>query len=215
MNIRILLILCLGLLATGCATSRGVIDVTAPETANPQTGVAVAVVEVKDRRAFQIDPPRPSIPSLKNNEIGDRTITSRAIARKRNSYGMGLGDILLPEGKTVDGLVRDILENALRNAGYVVVSEGSPDYASARMLRADVRQFWGWMTPGFWQITLEFEAQLTLEGDWPVAEGSRDIFSRSEVGGMAATDGLWTQLFDTGTAELTDRIATAISRPPQ
>ena len=81
MNIRILLVLCLGLLATGCATSRGVIDVTAPETANPETGVAVAVVEVKDRRAFQIDPPRPSIPSLKNDEIGDRTITSRAIAR--------------------------------------------------------------------------------------------------------------------------------------
>ena len=83
------------------------------ETNNPSTGDAIKFVRVSDLRQFQIDPPQPDISSLMNDEIDDPLITSRAIARKRNSYGMALGDILLPEGKTVMKLVEAALPRDL------------------------------------------------------------------------------------------------------
>lgn len=215
MNIRIIAVLCLGFIATGCATSRGIVDVRVPETANPDTATLVKITEVRDLRVFQIKPPRPSIPSLKNDEIGDKSITRRAIARKRNSYGMGLGDILLPPEKSVDQLARSALENALRESGYAVVSEGEPGYESARALSADIEKFWSWMNPGFWTITLRFEAQVILKGDWPVDEGKREIYSRSMTSGMAATTGLWEEVFNTGIAEFTDSVKGVINAPPK
>jgi len=213
MLVRIVMVLCLGLLASGCAVSRSVIDVAAPEIANPAAGVAVKVTEVRDRRAFQIDPPQPSIPSLKNEEqTGDPAITSRAIARKRNTYGMALGDILLPPEKSVAGLTRSALENALRNAGYTVLSQGDPGYDSAPALTADIRKFWGWMNPGAWEITVTFEADLKLEGDWPVAPPNREIYSRSTASSMVGTESLWKELFDKGIADLTEQVTAAIQK---
>ena len=82
----------------GCATTRGVMDVQEEVSANPETGIAVKFARVTDARRFEIDPRQADIPSLKNDEIDDPAITSRAIARKRNSYGKALGDILLPGG---------------------------------------------------------------------------------------------------------------------
>lgn len=215
MNIRIIAVLCLGFLAAGCATSRGVVDVRVPETANPDTANLVKITEVRDLRVFQIKPPQPSTPSLKNDEIGDKSITRRAIARKRNSYGMGLGDILLPPEKSVDRLVKSALENALRESGFAVVSEGEPGYESARALTADIEKFWSWLSPGFWKITLQFEAQIVLKGDWPVDEGKREIYSRSMASGMAATTGLWEQVFNTGIAELIASVKGVINAPPK
>ncbi|MCK5273341.1 MAG: hypothetical protein KAR37_01740 [Alphaproteobacteria bacterium] len=215
MKIRIIAILCLGFIASGCATNRGIVDVSVPETANPDTTILLKITEVRDRRVFQIKPPVPSIPSLKNDEINDQTITKRAIARKRNTYGMGLGDILLPPGRSVDQLARGVLENALRESGYAVVSEDEPGYETARALTADIEKFWSWVTPGFWQITLQFEAQVVLKGDWPVEEGKREVYSMSTVSGMAATTGLWEQVFNTGIAELTENVKTVITEPPK
>ena len=213
MKIRIVAIVCLGIIASGCATNRGIVDVNVPEAANPAAASLVKITEVRDRRVFQIDPPVPSMPSLKNDEINDPTITERAIARKRNTYGMGLGDILLPPGRSVDQLARGVLENALRESGYAVVSEGEPGYETAPALTADVEKFWSWMTPGFWEITLQFEAQVVLKGDWPIEEGKRDVYSLSKVSGMAATTGLWEQVFNTGIAELTENVKAVITEP--
>lgn len=215
MNIRIIAVLCLGFIATGCATSRGIVDVRVPEMANPDTATLVKITEVRDLRVFQIKPPQPSTPSLKNDEVNDRTITRRAVARKRNTYGMALGDILLPAGKSVDQLARSALENALRESGYAVVSEGEPGYESARALSADIEKFWSWMSPGFWTITLHFEALVVLKGDWPVEEGKREVHSRSTASGMGATTGLWEQVFNTGIADLTRSVKDVITEPPK
>jgi hypothetical protein len=67
----------------GCATSRGILEVPLNVGDNPAQGREVKIVRVSDRRTFQLKPPDPSIPSLKDGEINNLLITSRAIARKR------------------------------------------------------------------------------------------------------------------------------------
>ena len=103
---------------TGCATSRGVLDLKVPDLPNPASSQAVKIMDVTDKRVFEIEPKKPSIPSLQNDEINDPKITRRAVARKRNGFGAALGDILLPEGQTVEQLTRAALENALRGVVF-------------------------------------------------------------------------------------------------
>ena len=95
------------LLVSGCATNRGIIDVRVTPTPDPQGKVMVKIVRVTDQRTFELRPDVASIPSLKDGQIDNKAITSRAIARKRNGYGKALGDILLPEGRTVEDLVEE------------------------------------------------------------------------------------------------------------
>jgi len=154
-------------LATGCATGRDTVDLKAIDSVNPASGPEVKLARVTDRRVFQVDPPRPSMPSLMDDQIGIAAITSRAIARKRNTYGMALGDILLPEGRTVEQITSDVLSRGLRESGYRVLESGEPGYDEAVPLEVDIQQFWAWMDPGFWAITLEFDSRILVSG--PIA----------------------------------------------
>ncbi len=152
------------LLIGGCATSRGVLKVQPIASVNPSTGPEVKIVEVKDSREFQLKPPKPSIPSLKDGDINNPAKTSRAIARKRNGYGMALGDILLPEGQSVSGLASAALVRGLRASGYRVLEKGDPGYANAVPLVVEVQQFWAWFSPGFWSANLDFLATISVTG---------------------------------------------------
>ncbi len=166
----IVAVMCLAPLAGGCALNRGTIDyrVTAPE--NPPSGPAVVIIEVTDSRKFEASPDDPSIPSLKNNEIDDRSLTSRAIARKRNSYGMAMGDIVLPEERAVSDVVREALTRAFRESGYRVVE--APAAGNATPIRAEIQRFWAWTTIGFWTIKLEQETAVQITGNiGPFADG--------------------------------------------
>jgi uncharacterized protein YceK len=55
------------LTASGCATSRGVVDIRIPPSLSNSAAPAVRIEKVTDRRTFQIKPPQPSIPSLKGD----------------------------------------------------------------------------------------------------------------------------------------------------
>ena len=76
------------IIMTGCATNRGEIDIKDIVSTNPSSGKALKFVRVTDKRDFQIKPKLANIPSLKNDEINDTSITARAIARKRNTFGL-------------------------------------------------------------------------------------------------------------------------------
>ena len=112
---------------------------------NPIQGREVKIVRVTDRRTFQLKPSDPSTPSLKDGQIDNPAITSRAIARKRSGYGKAMGDILLPEGHTVEQLVGTALTRGLRGAGYRVLLQGQEGYEQAVPLEADIRRFWTWI----------------------------------------------------------------------
>ena len=165
----------LGLCVSGCALGRSVIDVSVPPPTNASddSKQVVKITEVRDLRHFEVNPNDPSQPSLaKADEIQDSKITAHAIGRKRGGYGNALGDLALPENKTVASVVKDAARTAFQERGYKVVDEGSPDYERAIPIALDVGQFWAWIKPGFAEITLSLESQVTMKG-----KGVADVFT--------------------------------------
>jgi uncharacterized lipoprotein YajG len=203
------LVLVSGALFTGgCATSRGTLDIRVAASSNPAAGPAVKIMNVEDRREFQVNPRDPSIPSLKDDDIKNPAITIRAIARKRNTYGQALGDILLPEGRSVADLTREAVTRAFRQAGYRVL--GNDDPAPAQPVTVRIDQFWAWMTPGFWALTLEYEARVNVQGPVaPFQEGKTFRGYASQKGQVAASDD-WTEIVNKGLEDLTARIGAEV-----
>lgn len=197
-----------GLLGSGCATNRGILDVRVTEPQNPASGRAVVIARVTDSRVFELAPLEPSIPSLKGGEIGDKAITSRAIARKRNGYGMAIGDILLPEGRTVEALVREALVKSFREAGYRVIdgTASANDKANATPIEADIEQFWSWVTPGFWALTMEFEAKVRIKGDVPSFKNGETVRGYVELHTQAAGTRAWENTINKGIDEFIDEV---------
>lgn len=192
------------LLGSGCATTRGELDVRSTVQPNPQTGTAVKIVSVEDRRVFEVSPKSASIPSLKGSEINDKAITSRAIARKRNTYGKALGDILLPEGRTVPMLARENITQAFRQAGYRVLEAGDADYGQAVPVTVEIRKFWAWMTPGFWALTVEFETEMNVTGSVGKLGAGKVVRGYVRNSSAMATSGIW---LDTVQQGLTDFVS--------
>lgn len=189
--IRITATTILLIIATGCATSRGIVDIEYDVSANPTEGEALKIVRVTDQRKFQIDPKQADIPSLKNDEINDPGITSRAIARKRNTYGKALGDILLPEGKTVMDVVENRLSKGFRENGHRVLSAGEVDYEKAIPIEIDINKFWGWFSPGFWSLGLNFQTSIVVTAPVSAFEEGIEFDSKVEERFQTATGSNW------------------------
>ena len=202
------------LIMSGCATNRGVIDIADEVSANPQQGTAVKFSRVTDNRIFEIKPRQASIPSLKNDEIDDPAITSRAIARKRNSYGKALGDIVLPEGKTVAGLVESSLAKGLRENGYRVLTPDDAGYDEAAAIQVDIEKFWGWFSPGFWSIGINFETLLRLTGPVGPFSDGQEFASSVEKRFAAAGGKNWETTIRASMDELNRDIAEKLAQNP-
>jgi uncharacterized lipoprotein YajG len=173
-------------LAGGCATSRSIVDIRVVPGADPINGKPVKIIRVTDSRKFEVAPRTQSIPSLSEEEIKDAGTTSRAIGRKRNTYGKALGDFLLPEQRTVQDLIREAITKALREKGYSVVEQSSAAYQGALPLEADITQLWAYMTPGFWSLTLESETVVTVNGEVFPASGEEKVKGYGRMSAQAA-----------------------------
>lgn len=201
-------------LLTGCATSRSVLDIRVEPSKEATGKAAVKIVSVTDKRSFEAAPDTPSKPSLKNaDEINKPEITARAIARKRNAWGQGLGDILLPEDRKVSQLVGEAVTRALNDKGYAVVAQGSAQYDQALPVSVDIEQFWAWMTPGAWTIGLEFEGRLLLQGK--VFEGGSNTAVRGyfQENYGVATESRWTEAIQAGITDLINKLKEKIVAP--
>lgn len=148
----------------GCATSRGVVSLTPPasDKVGPTNGIKVYIQSVVDKRVFEEEPKNPDIPSLDPSEPQNANIRLRAIARKRNTFGKGLGDILLSEGQTVESVIRDSLGRALVENGYTIVDNPAASSQKHRVVDVQINKFWSWMNPGFWAITLSTEISTDI-----------------------------------------------------
>jgi len=208
---KLMVLLCAASLTGACATSRGVLELEPIVSKNPASGILVKIVEVEDLRKFELKPDNPSIPSLKNGEIADTSITSRAIARKRNGYGMALGDILLPQGETVTALVEAIVVRALRESGYRVLERGDPQYPNAAPLRIAVEKFWAWFSPGFWSANLDFSTKVSVMGPVsPFSDGQ--VFTGAvRLSTQYAGTGAWMNTVNKGLADLDSNIKMTLS----
>jgi hypothetical protein len=148
-----------GCLLSGCATSRGIVRLDLPDADKvaASNGIEVYIHSVVDKRIFEKAPKSPNIPSLDPSEPQNEKIKLRAVARKRNAYGKGLGDILLEEGQTVESIINESLRQAFTENGYVIVENNAGMSKDLQVVDVEINKFWSWMNPGFWAITLSTE----------------------------------------------------------
>ena len=202
-------------LLDGCATSRAILDVRTAEAANPEQGTALRVDSVVDARQFSPNPPEANLPSLKQEDIDNVAIKSRAIARKRNGFGKALGDVLLSEGRTVQDLTREAVTGGLRNGGYRVLRATDDGYAEATPVVVTIDKFWGWLRPGFWQIALEFELAITVTANVEPFTDGQKFTGASRREGQAATNDAWLEAAEQGLSSLEQNIAAGLSSHPK
>lgn len=182
---------------TGCATSRGIVSLATPtsDSVAESNGKEIYIRSVVDSRVFEEAPKSPSIPSLDPSEPHSESIKRRAIARKRNTYGKGLGDILLSEGQTVESVIYDLLRQAFAESGYTVINKNSNDSNNPQILEVEINKFWSWMNPGFWAITLstEIETKISVSNE----EEKKTIHVKSADHFQTGVEGNWLSVMNT------------------
>lgn len=197
---KILAVAALVLLA-GCATNRAEVDVLRPgdtQTPAPSNGKKVYISAVDDR-VFQIKPSSSDIPSLKYDEIDDKSITERAIARKRNNFNMAIGDVLLPEGRTVSELVGNAVATAYRQAGYEVVS--SPGACDVSEVKVNIIEFWSWYSAeGVLDKVLRNKSLLQIKAPGTPVQTVKTLVSENV---KVATDTDWKTITESGLEAIT------------
>ncbi len=187
---------------TGCATSRSELLIDQPSKAPALAANAPVIVirAITDARVFENEPKSPNIPSLGGGEAGKGgstdAVKARAIGRKRNSYGTGLGDVLLDGGQTVVGVMRDSLTAAFAGAGYAVKPDST---AGAITVDVHIRQMWAWVEPGFTEITthMDMDIELVFSG----RGGKQVITVRAAEGRAAVGDDAWRDIIQKGLAD--------------
>jgi len=195
-RISILLIL---IFLTGCATNRGVVQIQSPEKTPhlKSNGKEVYIKSVSDKRVFQENPKTQDIPSLGfgGSSSAKEAIKKRAIARKRNSFGQAMGDILLEEGQTVETVIADILKQAFQETGYKVINSKETVSDDTIIVKADIQNFWAYMTPGFWALTLSSDISTDIEMIFNDTQNKK-ITVHSEGKYQMATEGNWMEVVD-------------------
>ena len=202
----------------GCATSRSEIKVgaaaAAPTTVAVTKSRAILIRNVTDERVFEQKPSEPNIPSLGFEGAAGATAETkaRAIARKRNTFGAALGDILLENGQTVTGVVKASLTTAFGEAGYKVTSNPADAGQSPIVIDVRIKKFWSWFKPGFWALTLSADIATDLEVQ---TLGAPLIVSvHAEDSRQIATDSAWVEVIDKALKEFrTQALAKAASLP--
>ena len=130
-------------LFTLCACSNGeyVVDLNKPVklVLDDSTGPVVYVATATDNRLFIGSEAQPNLPS---GEILSKDYKARAYARLK-SFGNQAGAMLLPGDKTVASLIKEVIEQALSDSGYQVVSAlALEDEQKAAIIALDIKQFW-------------------------------------------------------------------------
>ena len=183
---------------TGCATSRSEVKLGGSDTANYAVtkSKVILIRSVTDERAFEQAPSDSSTPSLggEGSNLASAETKARAIGRKRGGFGKALGDVLLENGQTVAGVVRENLTKALKQAGYRTTSNAAEAGSSPMIIDVRIKQFWAWVQPGFWAMTLNRNITTNLEisgGASPTVVSVHEQDSRQMV-----TDSAWIEIVD-------------------
>ena len=160
------------------------------------TGKDVYVNPPRDKRVFEAAPGSPDIPSLDPSENSSDKVRARAIARKRNSFGKALGDILLPEGRTVESLTAASIRQAFHESGYRVLDDKGKVTESTYIVDAEIVKFWSWMNPGFWAITLSAEISTVLDIKSPAGPSRQTLSVRASDSFQTGMESNWTEVIN-------------------
>jgi len=171
-----------------------------PASTTTTAGTPVFIDEVTDGRVFEDKPSEPSIPSLKGGHATTESadIKAKAVARKRNTYGRALGDILLDGDQTVVGVVRDLLRESFNSAGYFVVDDRSKLGGSGMEVDVEIGKFWAWFTPGFWSVTMESKIETSLHVTQGGESKTVDIRAYGKNSGQSGREDNWIEAYRRG-----------------
>ncbi|MGN6512432.1 MAG: hypothetical protein ACTHKZ_02500 [Lysobacteraceae bacterium] len=206
---RLALLPCL-LMLGACATSRSTLSLQLPEQGTYVTGDKIAQIEaVTDARHFEADPDDPGTPSLKGGDkyALDAAGREKAIARKRNTYGMAIGDILLDGSDTVPSLTRELVAQGLRERGYRVLAPGESAPDGTLPVRVKVDEFWAWFTPGFWAATIEARVRTDIE--FPGGR-SAEVIGHGENTVQSGRDRNWQEAYERAFADYREKLRAAL-----
>ena len=204
----LLLTMLIGLSA--CAAGRSVVSIPLPNSeSNPVNGVDIKLVAVTDNRVFQVKPGVPEVPSLSEDEEINSGIKARAYARKRGDWGQGLGDVILPEGETVVGVMTQYMQSAFQNAGYRVLSEGDAGYDSAIPVTVRIVQFWCWveLTVGLSNIS-----EIIIRAPDGKLEDVLIVRNKSVHKAFLSTDEAWQQCATLGMQEISAKVSAELRK---
>jgi hypothetical protein len=198
-------------LASGCVTGQRSLGVDVPPaesySKSPGKG-SIAIGPVSDARVFENKPDSPSTPSVNGDvKLLSAEAKNTFIGRQRNTWGHAMGDIVLPQGQTVQAKVTDLLREGLKRKGYEVV-ESAPNSVSA-----EVQQFWTWVTPGF--FALSFEAQISCKVT-VTAGGKQTSFVVKGYGlnhGQFASDSNWREAYDIAIQDFLKNLDAGLAAP--
>lgn len=192
--IRSLVVLLAAVPLSACVTGRRTFDLpVTPAVATAGNRGVVYIASVTDDRQFEIDPRDPSIPSVH----GDAATMSaaqrdRMIGRQRNGYGGAMGDVSLPTGESVTHKVRSLVEAGLMQSGYRI----SDDPKTAQSIAVSIRDFWGWMTPGFVALTFEAKINCAITASGPGGVHTINVKGYGINHGQFAKDENWLEAFE-------------------
>jgi hypothetical protein len=164
------------------------------------------------------------MPSLQNpGEVNSGAITSRAIGRQRGGEGKALGNVLLPDGRTVELVVREAVTKALAELGYAVVDVRSPQFEKAFPMQVDIEQFWTWFTPRPLLFlgggSVEFRGVLVLKAE--ALTGRKEVVASGYAigkgvappeAGLPSTESEWRNVVVAGVDDLVTNLK-AMIRP--
>ncbi len=197
----------------GCATSRSVLDIPSPVDKSRAESAAdkeVLVVAVNDKRIFQENPSSPEIASLSPYEDQSEKTRSRAVGRKRNSFGKALGDILLKEEQSVETLTAESIQQAFAEKGYRVLKDKTQATTKTWRVNADVEKFWSWMNPGFAAITLSTEISTTIDIQSPEEKSTQTVSVKASDYFQTGMEGNWVEVINKALRLYIDQLKTKL-----
>jgi hypothetical protein len=193
----------------GVLQNRAIISLQVPEpTATIQhNDKTLYINSVTDNRIFQKNPRSPNIPSLgftAKEEEAIKSIQKRAIARKRNSFGKALGDILLEENQTVELVVRKLLIKSFTELGYDIIDNQEDLKDNTIVIDTSIEKFWSWMNMGFKiSLTTEIETKITITK--PLND-TKDIYVKYSDSYFAASGSNWLEVMKKCMQKYTERV---------
>ena len=191
------LLLCLVL---GCAQPKAILDLKAPP-AGPASATEATFLKVTDRRKFVVESDLTNKPRIDAFDSHEPAILVRTIG-----YLPGDGRLvftLLPQGRTVETLVGDLVLAALKEKGYATAPPG---------LEVEIRNYWLFCGGRLLALSLTLDTELRLKG--PMVEGGDALVAGHYVVAVPDVDpGTVLAHAEAGNRELVELIKAKLRKP--
>jgi len=157
---------------------------------------------------------------LASGDPGDEALTSRVIGRRqslsqpRSDQRPRLGNLLLPEGRSVSGLVAEAVTAGFRRGGLRTRDPDRAPLADERSIHVEIDGFWGRMRPAIEIVRFESWIRIRLRAPGtPLADGAT-VCAVSLVTSVGPGAPVWRRTFESGLDDLSRRVAEAVQRGP-